>query len=209
MASAEAKSISPIEENEVDMSGDEGSKYLYALEIYEEELEGYMKDYEAILAENTEAFLGVVKKMQAFVTYSELKPLYDEAISKYYYNMNVDSDEVKAAVAIFAEYEAMIVAWEENSALFLGYAKTLNSANRMAQKFRALVRCSNYVDGVDEGVEGVAAALELYARKLAEYNASIEPTIKEAADASNVVSALRTNRLSATVLAIANSIINK
>ena len=49
----------------------------------------------------------------------------------------------------------------------------------------------------------------LTARKLAEYNASIEPTIKEAADASNVVSALRTNRLSATVLAIANSIINK
>ena len=86
-----------IADNDVDMSSDEGMQYMYALQMYEEELVGYKVEYEAILAANTESFIGMVKKMQAYVTYSELKPLYDEAIAKYYYNMNVDSEEAQAA----------------------------------------------------------------------------------------------------------------
>ncbi len=198
-----------IADNDVDMSSDEGMKYLYAIEMYEEELVDYKEEYEAILAANTEYFIGMVKKMQAYVEYSDLKPLYEEAIEKYYYSMNVDSEEAKAAIAIFTEYEKKIQDWEENSAMLLVYAKDLKST-RMAQKFRALVRCSAYVGGADAGVSAeVEAAINLYATTYAGYMEMIEPTINETADAANVVSALRTNRLSANVLAMANAIMNK
>lgn len=197
-----------IADNDVDMSSDEGQKYMYSLQMYEEELVGYKAEYEAILAANTEAFIGMVKKMQAYVTYSELKPLYEEAIAKYYYSMNVDSKEAQEAVAIFVEYEKKIQAWEENSAMLIAYAKDLK-ANRYAQKYRALVRCSNYISGADEGVSAeAAAAIKLYATTLAEYMNKIEPAVNESNAAMNVVSALRTNRISANVLAMANTIIN-
>ena len=198
-----------IEINNVDMNNDIGRGYLYSLEMYEEELVAYKIQYESVLAANTESFVGMVKKMQAYVTYSELKPLYDEVIAKYYYNMNVDSEEVQAAIEIFLEYEKKIKAWEENSAMLLVYAKDLKST-RMAQKFRALVRCSNFVGGADEGVSAeVAAAIKLYATAYSDYMKMIEPTIQESADATNIVNALRTNRISANVLAMANTVINK
>jgi hypothetical protein len=191
------------------MSSEEGRQYLYSIEMFEEELVGYKIQYEAILAANTESFIGMVKKMQAYVTYAELKPLYDEAIEKYYYSMNVDSEEAKSAIEIFEKYEKMIKDWEENSAMLLVYAKDLKST-RMAQKFRALVRCANYVGGADEAVSAeVAAAIKLYAKAYSEYMEMIEPTINETADAANIVSAVRTNRISANVLAVANAIINK
>lgn len=197
-----------IEANDVSMTSDEGLQILYALQMYEDELVNYKSEYEAILAANTESFIGMVKKMQAYVTYSELKPLYDEAIANYYYSMNVDSKEAQAAIAIFLEYEKMIQDWEENSAMLLVYAKDLKNS-RMAQKFRALVRCAAYVDGADAGVSAeVEAAIKLYAKTFSEYMDMINPIINETADATNVVSALRTNRLSSNVLAMANAIIN-
>lgn len=198
-----------IADNEIDMSSDEGQSYMYSLKMCEEELVGYKIEYEAILAANTESFIGMVKKMQAYVTYSKLKPLYEETIAKYYYNMNVDSEEAQAAIAIFDEYGSMIQAWEENSEMLVGYAKDLKST-KMATKFKALVRCSAYVDGVEEGISAEAdAAIQLYVKTLAEYMEMIEPTINESADAANVVIALRTNRVSANILAMANAIINK
>ena len=74
--------------------------------------------------------------MQAYVTYEELKPLYDEAIKKYYYSMNVDSAEAQAAVETFGEYQQMILEWESNSEMFIKEVAKLTSARRTAEKFR-------------------------------------------------------------------------
>lgn len=198
-----------IEENGVDMSGAEGIQYMYALENYENELEAYMVDYEAILASNTAAFIGTVQKMSAYRTYAELKPLYDEAIANYYYSMNVDSEEVKAAIAEFEVYEAMITDWEYNAAMFLGYVETLESARRTSHKYRALVNCASYVDALDEGVEGVSEALEIYEEKLAEYNEFIGGINGEIVETMDVSSAIRINSVTAAILAVVQNLISK
>ena len=196
-----------IAENGVDMSGATGAHYLYVLEVYKSELESYKIDYEAILAANTESFIGVVSRMQTYVTYSELKPLYDLAIENYYYSMNADSEEVRAAIALFEAVEAQLTEWETNGAMLIGYAENLTS-RRQAQKYRALVNCANYVDLVDEGVEGVAKALALYEKTLAEYNETISPVNAEISEVSDVVCSVRTESVAATILAIIKNLFN-
>ena len=196
-----------IAENGVDMSGATGAHYLYSLEVYKSELEAYRIDYEAILAANTESFLGVVRRMQSYVTYSDLKPLYDLAIENYYYSMNADSEEVRAAIALFEAVEAQLTEWETNGAMLIGYAENLTS-RRQAQKYRALVNCANYADLVDEGVEGVAKALALYEKTLKEYNDSIAPVNAEISEVSDVVCSVRTESIAATILAIIKNLFN-
>ena len=193
--------------NAVDMTDSLGVQYLYALEVYKAELATYKIDYEAILAANTESFLGIVRRMQTFVTYSELKPLYDLAIEKYYYNMNADSEEVKSAIAIFEKYEAQLTEWESNGAMLIGYSENL-TARRQAQKYRALVNCSNYIDKVDTGVAGVAEVVELYYKTLAEYTESIEVVNDDISNVVDVVCSVRTESISSTILAIMKNLFN-
>ncbi len=197
-----------IMNNSVDMSGPVGEQYLDTLNLYESEIKGYVKDYEAILEANTAAFLGIVKKMEAYVSYADIKPLYDIAIEKYYYSMNSDSEAVRAAIEKFNAYEAQIEEWETNGALFVGYANTLKSAKRQAHVFRALVNCADYVDKIDTGVSGVAKALEIYNQKLAEYNETVEPVNSEISEVADVVCSVRTGSIATTVLAVIKSIFN-
>lgn len=198
-----------IIENNVDMSGAQGTKYLYELALYKAELEEYKLDYEAVLAANTVAFLGTVKKMEAYASYAEIKPLYDEAINNYYYSMNADSDEVKAAIEKFAVYEAMIEEWEYNSSMFIGYVENLNTAMRQSHKYRALVNCTMYIDGIDIGVEGVSDALNSYVTQLAEYNEYINTVNGEVNEAIDIGLALRTGSISPAVLAVIKNFISK
>ena len=144
--------------------------------------------------------------MKTYVTYKELKPLYEEAMNQYYYSMNVDSEAARAAVETFMKYQEMILNWEENSALFIGYVSNLKSARRQAQKFRALVNCMNCIDGISEDVSGVTAALKTYNEGLAAYNEDIAPANSEIAEVSDVVCSLRTHSISATILAIIQSL---
>ena len=197
-----------IAENNVDLTDDEGVQYLTILEIHKAELPNYKEDYEAVLNANTEAFIAIVKKMVSYVTYKELKPLYDEAMSKYYYSMNVDSEEARAAIETFVKYQDMINEWETAGAMFLGYVSDLKSARRQAQKFRALVNCMNYVDSVAEDMEGIAAALKTYSDTLAAYNEDIAAVNGELSEVSDTVCSLRTHTVSATILAILQSMMN-
>ena len=197
-----------IAENNVDLTDEEGIQYATILEIYKAELPTYKEDYEAVLNANTEAFIAIVKKMESYVTYKDIKPLYDEAMNNYYYSMNVDSDEARAAVETFVKYQDMINEWETAGAMFLGYVSELKSARRQSQKFRALVNCMNYVDSITEDMQGIAAALKTYTDTLAAYNAEINVVNSELAEVSDAVCSLRTHTVSATILAILQSMMN-
>ena len=195
--------------NDVDTDRALCAQYVHLLEVYKAELESYKSDYDAILAANTQSFIGIVEKMGAYVTYSELKPLYDEAINKYYYNMNINSDEVKAASEKFNEYEAMLKEWEYNGAMLISYVENLNSARRRSQTFRALTNCKAYIDLVDVGVKGVAAAVADYNEALAEYQEWITPVNSEISQSTDVVCSLRSNSVASTILAVVKAIIGK
>lgn len=198
-----------IVKNNVDMNSEIGRQYLHTLTVYKAELDVYKDDYAAVLEANTVAFIGIVNKMSSYAEYKDLKPLYDEAIAKYYYNMNVDAPATQAAIAQFDAYEAKIKSIEENSAMFIGYVKNLSTATRKSHVYRALVNCGKHVDGVDEGVEGVSAALATYEKKLADYNAEIGAINQDVSNAVGLVCSVRSNSIAATVLAIIKSLFSK
>jgi hypothetical protein len=198
-----------IAENSVDLKDSLIAPYYTMLVAFEEELKSYENEYKSILQSNTTAFIAIVERMSAFVEYKDIKPLYDEALNNYFYNMNLDSDAAKAAVATFNVYDAIIKATEENSKLFVEAANKLSAATKTKAIYLALVECAAYVDGVDASIDGVAAALEVYNAKLSAYNAKINPVNTQIEETSSVVYSVRTVVVDATVLATFKKIINK
>ena len=198
-----------IEDNRVDMNSELGRVYSDSIAAYERELVLYREDYAGVVAANTVAFIATIEKMGAYVTYSELKPLYDEALNKYYYNMNIDAPETQAAIAKFLEYERQLEEIELNSRMFIDTVAEFSLSNRTNQIYRVLVSCGQYVDGVDEGVEGVSEALAIYNAKLAAYNAKSDAVNSDIEDATEIVCSVRTGSISATVLAIIKAIFSK
>ena len=91
--------------------------------------------------------------------------------------------------------------------MLIGYSENLTS-RRQAQKYRALVNCSNYIDKVDAGVEGVARVIELYNKTLADYNESIEVVNAEISEVTDLVCSVRTESIAATILAIVKNLFN-
>ncbi len=198
-----------IAENSVDVKDPLIAPCYAKLLSFEEELKSYEADYKLILQSNTAAFIALVERMSAFVEYRDIKPLYDEALNNYYYNMNIDSEAAKVAAATFEVYDAIVKATEENSTLFVEAAKKLSKATKTSAIYKALVECAAYVDGVDASIDGVADALEVYNAKLSAYNAKINPVNAQIEDTANVVCSVRTISIDATVLATVKKIINK
>ena len=198
-----------IADNDIDFTNPAAVTYRETLIAYQNEVQQYLVDYEKLLQSNTVAFVGIVKEMGTYVDYADIKPLYDKALNNYYYAMNTDTEEAKQAVILFNEYGEKLKALEENGAMFVGYSKNLTS-KRQAQKYRALVNCAKCIEiGVDEGVSGVKKAMETYNEALAEYNASIGAVNGEISEISDVVSAVRSNSIASTVLAIIKGFFSK
>ena len=198
-----------IAENNVDVEDALIAPYYTMLLAFEEELQSYEAEYESILDANTTSFIALVERMSAFVEYKDIKPLYEEALNNYFYNMNQDSEAAKAAMATFDAYAVIIKATEENSKLFVAAAAQLSKATKTNAIYKALVECAAYVDGVDSSIEGVADALAIYNTKLSAYNAKINPVNAEIEGTASVVYSVRTVSIDATVLATIKKIISK
>ncbi len=198
-----------ITENNVDVLSQRGALIAYSVAVYKEELVLYKSEYEAILAENTATFISLVEKMKAYTEYGDLKPLYQDAVENYYYNMNVDSDAAKAAIATFAEIEEKINSWELASNLFVDHAKDLASARRSNQIYKALVNCTAQLDAISIDCEGVEDALKVYNEKLAAYTERTDAVNNEISASIDIVCSARTNVVAVTVLAIIKKIFTK
>ena len=198
-----------IDENAIDVNDAEVAPLYAKLLMYENELQSYEAQYNSILQSNTVAFIATVEKMSAFTEYKDIKPLYDEALNNYYYNMNLDSDAAKAAMATFEAYALIVNATEENSKLFVEAAGRLSAATKIKTIYKTLVECAAYVDGVDSSINGVAEALEVYNAKLSAYNAKINPVNTEIEGTVNVVYSVRAISVDPIVLATVKKIINK
>ena len=186
---------------------------LYIATVYYAEIESglHEDDYKAILAANTQSFIGTVEEMTAFTAYADVKPLFDKA-TEYYYAMNVDTDAAKAAIEIYHSYRDTLADIEFNSTMFIGAVKVLGQAaalegvDKEDKTFLALVDCMKYVDGVDETYEGVKAAKEVYTKALDEYNADADAVNGEIAEITKASCAVRTKSIVYTVLAIIGKI---
>ncbi len=180
------------------------------LDAYKLEVEQYEAEYADVLEANTVTFIGLVEKMNSYSSsYKNLKPLYQEAIEKYYYNMNVDSAEAKVAIEKFAVLEAKVKVAEENSSALIEAVINLNSARTDNQLYEALVECSRYVQNAEEDIDGVSDAIRIYEAKLAEYNAKIDTFNAELSEVNGVVCSARSISISSVVLAIINAIFSR
>ena len=178
-------------------------------EVYVAEIAAMAPDYESILAQNTYYFIGIVQQMTTCISYVDIKPLFEKAES-YYYGINVDTEEALEAAEIYAVYRDLIAYYEATAEIFIGYVTSLNAANdpslSLVEKedviYVALSNAMAYASLVDEGVEGVAAAMAKYETALANYNAETEIVNSELAGATQITCATRSGYISATVLAI-------
>lgn len=197
-----------IAANDIDMTNEKLASIVLTNEVYKKELVIHREEYASLLEQNTVYFINIVNKMASYVDYKDIKPLYDEAIV-YYYEMNVDSDAAKAAIALFENYTNVLEIQETASAMFLGYAAELKSAKNDKDIYLALVNCAAYVDDITENIDGVSDAFELYEKKLADYNAMIAPRNGEIEQVNDIVSAVRSGSIASAILAVINNIFNR
>ncbi len=195
---------------DIDLASEKIIESLYRLERYEAELELQRESYADKLEENTRYFIDKVAIMSAARTYAELKPIYDEIIEKYFYSMNVDSDEVKAAIEKFYEYEERLVAIENDTVLFINAAETISFAEKGGIEFvyEVLVKCVVYYENADATYSAAAAeALETYETAVENYNATASGINAEIETAFGIVAALRTKSVPVAILTVINSLI--
>ncbi len=198
-----------FDENNIDNTDPDFEEYKYLLGVYTAELEDQAIMYKDLIEQNTQYFIDTVKKMNSVYTYGELKPLRDEALS-YYYGMNVDSEEVQAAIEKFDEYEEKIRLIEESSQLFLDKANLLSlvsSSKNQDTIFNAIMDAMLYYQYADASYsEEMGEAVESYLKALEAYNSGVDAINSEIDVATAVSCSVRSNEISATVLATINEI---
>ena len=194
--------------SDIDLSLPEIQEFLYRLDRYKVELETYMDDYKELLERNTQYFIDTVEKMKLLTTYAELKPLYDEALS-YYYAMNAITDEAKAAVAVFDEFDKKLIAIQTNSELFIKVSADLDFVSYLDAdaEYLLLSECAAYYEYVDVTYsEGIAARMQLYEGLAAAYNTEVD-TANEALDTSLLLlESLRSKAVPVAILAVVNQL---
>ena len=100
--------------------------------------------------------------------------------------MEINSDEVKEAIAEYAVFERQLIDWQTNSDLFIETVNALKTeeASTKAGLYRILAKACAIKPLTNETYEGVSEALALYNAKYAEYmdvaskvNAEVEQTV--------------------------------
>jgi hypothetical protein len=197
-----------LNSNDVDLSNDAIAPLIELYEVYKQEVESQEDNYIASIEQNTETFINLVKKMQVATSYKDLKSLSEEAALALCL-MNISSDEAKAAIAIYDEF---VLALEEKEAaceIFVEEAIKLKYIKNNKDMYATLVKCSQYMEFVDEEVRGVKTALETYNQKLAEYNAKADAADAMISEAGDVVVSVRTVSIHSAILEIIRNLFFK
>ena len=198
-----------ITENNVNKKDPELAVLVERLDAYTKEVAQYELQYGSVLEENTTAFIGLVNKMDSFASYKDIKPLYDEAIASYYYNMNVDSEAAKDALARFAKHEEYAKEAEETAASLKSAVASLKSARSRKQIYKALAECALYVDKANTDIKGVSDNIAIYNEKLAAYKAELEPVNQQISESGGIACSSRANSIATAVLAIVKTIFSR
>lgn len=205
-----------LKDNDIDETLDEIKAIKATYLIYSEEVEIHKSEYQALLDQNTVSFISVVDRMKANEnSYAALVALFNEANEKYYYSMNVDTEDaelktkLELAILAFEQYALEIQEIELASENFLKAAKTLENAKNRTQKYKALINCAKYEANANADVDGVSEAIELYNTALAAYKASVTPANEIVSEANEAVCSVRTISIADTVLSVIKNMFSK
>lgn len=194
--------------SDIDLTLPEIIEFVYRLNRYKEELVGYADTYNELLERNTRYFIDTVNKMQTVTTYRDLKPLYETALS-YYYAMNAITDEAKAAVALFDEYDKALISIETNSKLFMAASADIDFAEILGVdlEFQLLSECSLYYDYIDATYsDALASRMAKYETLVAAYNGAVDSVNDSVETSMCITAALRADSIPSAVLAVITEI---
>ena len=111
---------------------------------------------------------------------------------KIYYYMNIDSDEVQAAIKEFSKYESILREMEAHSNLFIKAMEEYAAAETATDKYKALSKAyAELALGANEHYDGISDAMALYRTAAEAYNAKADTVNEELSSAMSVMCTAR------------------
>lgn len=151
-------------------------------------------EYLEALKANTSLFIAAVDGMVAARDqgYTALYEAWQKAV-KYYYFMEITSDDVKAAIAEYTVLESQLFDWQENCDLFIEAVNVWNTETDLTkdQTYSALATAYAFKEFTNSTYPGMAEALRTYEAAYTAYNAPIQTVNGEVMETTNFVFAAR------------------
>ena len=141
---------------DIDPENEDVIYYLSEVEKRKNTLADEEENYKAILQENTTLFIKLVDTLNYDSKYVEILAIYDKGLD-YYYAMNIDTDEAKAAIATFEEYAEFLKECENNADLFIANVAKISTVRNENDLFKTLVMCAENVEYTYKILDGIAA----------------------------------------------------
>ena len=191
---------------------------LYVYTLYNSELTAQEADYAAVLSANTRYFIDTVKVLTSVVSYADKREILNTA-TLYYYGMNVDSDEAKAAIAIYNEIledveddEAVAVEFLEciDKIYELSEEEELTASEIKNATYLLLVEGLRVRQFVDAEIVNAATGYDVIADfdgGVAAYNEYVAKINSDVENVNGFTCAVRTNSVLYSALAVIANIV--
>ena len=141
---------------DIDPENEDIIYYISEVEKRKNTLADEEENYKAILQENTTLFIEIVGTLNYDSKYVEILAIYDKGLD-YYYAMNIDTEEAKAAIATFEEYAEFLKECENNADLFIANVAKISTVRNENDLFKTLVQCAENVEYTHKILDGIAA----------------------------------------------------
>ena len=183
-----------IAENQKDFDPDnaELKREIERNETYKAQLPIIEGDYKNLLTQNTTKFVNTMKKAAEYVSYADLKPLYDEA-TEYYYSMDLVGDDINAYLESYELLRQKMNTIESSCDTFIYCANELKTETDRDVVFALLSEAKSCMAGLDDSYEGIGAAKAAYNDAYAKYTANAESINSQLEETLNVAASVRGN----------------
>ena len=183
-----------IAENQKDFDPDnaELNREIERNETYKAQLPIIEGDYKNLLTQNTTKFVNTMKKAAEYVSYADLKPLYDEA-TEYYYSMDLVGDDINAYLESYELLRQKMNTIEASCDTFIYCANELKTETDRDVVFALLSEAKSCMAGLDDSYEGIGAAKAAYNDAYAKYTANAESINSQLEETLNVAASVRGN----------------
>ena len=183
-----------IAENQKDFDPDnaELNREIERNATYKAQLPIIEGDYKNLLTQNTTKFVNTMKKAAEYVSYADLKPLYDEA-TEYYYSMDLVGDDINAYLESYELLRQKMNTIEASCDTFIYCANELKTETDRDVVFALLSEAKSCMAGLDDSYEGIGAAKAAYNDAYAKYTANAESINSQLEETLNVAASVRGN----------------
>ena len=176
-------------------------------ETYKAQLPIIQGDYKNILTQNTTKFVNTMKKANEYITYAELKPLFDEA-TEYYYSMDITGEGIDAYLESYEALRQKINKTEADCDMFIYCATELKTETDADKIFVLLSEAKKCTAGLDDTYEGITEAKANYNTAYNAYVDNANTINAEVAETLNVAASVRGNWDFDAIVAFVKDLLN-